>query len=268
MTTPRSAASYDTIPDYGALYDSVPAYGARGDTAFYTQLATNAGGPVLELGCGTGRILLSIARAGVPITGIDGSAEMLARLVVRLATEPADVRDRVVLHLGDASNFDLGTTFSLVIAPFRVLQHLTTLDEQLGCVRSVARHLAPGGQFVFDVFNPYFGMMVKDRSMEAEDTAAFTLPDGRTFRRMSRVPRVDFTEQLSEIELIYYLTNPGASEPQRFVQRFDMRWYVRAELVHLLARAGLTVRDVRGNFDGSVLTDASPEQVVFAVKDT
>ena len=267
MTTPHSAASYDAIPDFGALYDSVPAYGARGDTAFYTQLATNVGGPVLELGCGTGRILLSIARAGVSITGIDGSAEMLARLGTKLEAEPAEVRERVTFRRGDSSDFDLGTTFSLIIAPFRVLQHLTTLDEQLGCVMSVARHLAPGGQFVFDVFNPNFEMMVQDRSSESEDTPAYSLPDGRTFRRTARVPNRSFTQQVSEIELIYYLTAAGESEPKRYVQRFDMSWYQRAELVHLLARAGLTVQDVRGDFDGSQLTDASPEQIVFAVKD-
>ncbi|MEO8338008.1 MAG: class I SAM-dependent methyltransferase [bacterium] len=267
MTTPNSAASYDDIADYGELYDSVPAYGARGDIAFYTRLAVELGGPVLELGCGTGRTLLPIARAGVDITGVDGSSEMLARLDAKLSAEPRVVRDRVTLQHGDASNFDLDRTFSLVVAPFRVMQHLTTLDAQLGCAQSVARHLAPGGQFVFDVFNPNFEIILRDRSAESEDTPAFTLPDGRTFRRMVRVPRVDFTQQASEIELIYYVTAAGESEAHRSVQRFTMRWYVRAELVHLLARAGLTVRDIRGDFDGSTLTDASPEQVVFAVKD-
>jgi SAM-dependent methyltransferase len=266
MKTPRSAVSYDSIPDFGALYDSVPAYGTRGDTAFYTQLAKDSGGPVLELGCGTGRISLSIARAGVPITGIDGSTEMLARLEAKLAAGLPAVRERVTYHHADASNFDLGTTFPLVIAPFRVLQQLTTLDEQLGCVMSVVRHLAPGGQFVFDVFNPHFAMFVRDRSAEAEDTPAFMLPDGRTLRRTARIPRVNYVDQLSETELIYYITAAGQAEPQRYVQRFDMKWYLRAELVHLLARAGLTVRDVRGDFDASPLTDQSNEQIFFAVK--
>ena len=266
MTTPHSAASYDAIPDFGALYDSVPAYGTRGDTAFYTKLAKDVGGPVLEVGCGTGRILLAMARAGVTVTGIDGSHEMLDRLAAKLERESAEVRERVTYHHGDASDFGLGAIFPLVVAPFRVLQQLTTLDEQLGAVMSVARHLVPGGQFVFDVFNPHFDMLVRDRTAEAEDTPAFTLPDGRTFRRTSRVPRMRFTEQLAETELIYYLSAPGESEAKRFVQRFDMRWYVRGELVHLLARGGLTVRDVYGDFDGSKLTDQSPEQVVFAVK--
>ena len=266
MTTPHSAASYDDIPDFGLLYDSVPAYGTRGDTAFYTRLAKDVDGPVLEIGCGTGRILLAMARAGVTVTGIDGSHEMLERLAAKLERESPEVRERVTYHHGDASDFDLGATFPLVIAPFRVLQQLTTLDEQLGAVISVARHLAPRGQFVFDVFNPHFDMLVRDRSAEAEDTPAFALTDGRTFRRTARVPRIRFADQLAETELIYYLTAPGESEPQRFVQRFDMRWYLRSELVHLLARAGLAVRDVWGDFDGSALTDASPEQIFFAVK--
>jgi hypothetical protein len=77
---------------------------------------------------------------------------------------------------------------------------------------------------------------------------------------------VRWTEQVSETELIYYVTEPGESEPRRFVQRFDMRWYLRAELIHLLARAGFSVQTINGDFDASALTDESPEMVVVAVK--
>jgi hypothetical protein len=82
----------------------------------------------------------------------------------------------------------------------------------------------------------------------------------------ARIPRVRWTEQVSETELIYYVTEPGESEPRRFVQRFDMRWYLRAELIHLLARAGFSVQTINGDFDASALTDESPEMVVVAVK--
>jgi SAM-dependent methyltransferase len=264
MTTPRSAASYDAIPDFGTLYDSVPAYGLRRDIGFYTATAAATGGPVLELGCGTGRILLSIARSGVATTGLDGSGEMLARLEVKLAAELPSTREHVTTQRADVTEFDLGRTFPLIIAPFRVFQQLTTIDEQLGCLESVARHLAPGGQFVFDVFNPYFDALVKDRSVEFDDTPEFTLDDGRTFRRTARVPRVRWTEQVSETELIYYLSD--GLKQTRYVQTFDMRWYLRAELVHLLARVGLIVREIHGDFDRSALTDTSPEQVVVAEK--
>jgi SAM-dependent methyltransferase len=257
---------YDDVPEHGLLYDGVPAYGARGDVAFYVEEASRAGGPVLELGCGTGRVLLPTARAGVTIAGLDGSAAMLARCREKLAAEPAAVRERVALHRRDARDFDLGATFALVTAPFRVFQHLVRVDEQLRCLASVARHLAPGGRLVFDVFNPHFAAMTADRSAESEDTPETPLPGGRTLRRAVRIPRVRWTEQVSEVELVYYVGDGRGAPPARHVQAFDMRWYVPAELEHLLARAGFRVEAVYGAFDRSPLTDASPEQVVCAVR--
>jgi SAM-dependent methyltransferase len=262
------------LPDIGLLYDALRGYQERADVAFYVEEAARARGPVLEVGCGTGRILLPTARAGATIVGVDASTAMLARCRERLAAEPEAVRARVSLHHADARALDLGATFALVTAPFRVLQHLVTVDDQLRCLTSVARHLAPpgrgrgqaGGRFVFDVFNPHYPAMVADRSAESEDTAETALPDGRTLRRTVRVPRVRWTEQVSEIELIYYVAERAGAPPARHVQAFDMRWYVPAELVHLLARAGLRVEAVYGAFDRSPLTDASPEQVVCAVR--
>jgi SAM-dependent methyltransferase len=264
MTTPPSAKSYDAIPDFGLLYDGVPLYAARRDVGFYVEQARAAGGDVLELGCGTGRVLLPMARAGATVTGLDGSSEMLARCRTKLAAEPEPSRARVTLVAGDATDFDLGRTFRLVVAPFRILQQLVTVEEQLGCVASVARHLEPGGRFVFDVFNPSFAAMTADRSAEREETPEQPLADGRAFRRAVRIPRVRWTDQVSETELIYYVADRPGAPPRRYVHAFDMRWFLRAELVHLLARVGLRVRAVLGDFDGSPLTDGAPEQVVIA----
>ena len=260
-------APYD-LAEIGLLYDALPVYGARPDIAFYVEEATRAGGPVLEVGCGTGRILLPTARAGVPITGVDASAPMLARCRERLAAEPDDVRARVALHHADARDFTLegAGTFALVTAPFRVVQHLVTIDDQLRFLAAAARHLAPRGRLVFDVFNPSFAAMLADRSAEREDTPETPLPDGRTLRRAARVPRVRWTEQVNEVELIYYVAERPGAPPARHVQAFDMRWYLRAELEHLLARAGFRVEVVYGGFDRSPLADDSPEQVVCAVR--
>jgi SAM-dependent methyltransferase len=256
------AASYDAIPDYGALYDSVPAYVARPDVDFWVAEAARAGGPVLELGCGTGRVLLPVARAGVAVAGLDASDEMLGRCRAKLAAEDEATRARVTLHRGDVRDFALGTTFAAVIAPFRIVQHLVTIDDQLRCLACVARHLPPGGRFVFDVFNPNYAAMASDRSAEAEDSSA-VLPDGRTMRRTIRIPRVRWTDQVTEAELIYYVESPGAA-PVRHVHAFEMRWYVPAELVHLLARAGFAVRATYGDYARSPLTDDAPELIVCA----
>ena len=255
---------YDITRDFGVLYDAVPAYVARPDVAFYVARAREASGAILDLGCGTGRILLPIARAGAAVTGIEPSAAMLAHCRAKVAAEPAEVRERVTLHRHDARDFDLGMTFALIVAPFRVLQHLVTMEDQLRCVRSVTRHLAPGGRFIFDVFNPQFHLLTSARTEETEETPELPLPDGRTLRRAFRVARVRWIEQVSEVELIYYVTDRPGEPPQRHVQQFDMRWYLHAELVHLLARAGLRATTVLGNFDGSALVDGAPEQIVIA----
>jgi SAM-dependent methyltransferase len=257
---------YDAIPNFGLLYDSVPLYAARKDVAFYVEEATRVRGPVLELGCGTGRILLPLARAGCTVVGVDSSRHMLARCRDKLAAEPAALRERVTLHEGDVRDFDVtkGATFPLVIAPFRVLQHLTTIAEQVACLATVVRHLAPGGRFIFDVFNPHFDKLTAADGVEREDTPEQSLPDGRSFRRAARVTRVRWVDQVSEIELIYYVSPRPGAPAERFVQAFDMRWYLPTELLHLLSRAGFRVYAVYGDFARGPLVDGSPELIVCA----
>lgn len=252
------ASSYDAIPDFGLLYDHVPLYRERTDVGFYVEEASAVRGPVLEIGCGTGRILLPIARAGTTIVGLDGSTQMLERCREHLAREPAEVRQRVTLHQRDMQDVDLGITFPLIIAPFRVFQHLTTIEAQLRFLATVMRHLTPGGRFVFDVFNPRFAVLVGADGVEREDTPETRLPDGRTFHRSYRIARVRWVDQVSESELIYYV------DGTRYVQAFEMRWFLPAELQHLLVRAGFRVRQVYGDFARGPLVDGAPEQVAVA----
>lgn len=255
------ASSYDTIPDFGLLYDSVPLYAARTDVGFYVDDAKAAGGRVLEVGCGTGRILLPIARAGCAITGIDGSKQMLERCRLNLAAEPDAVQSRIQLAQHDMRDFSLAEKFALIIAPFRVVQHLTTMDDQLQFLATVARHLAPQGRLVFDVFNPRFDILVGADGVEREDTPEQRLPDGRTFHRAYRIARVRWIDQVSEAELVYYV------DGKRYVQAFEMRWYLAAELRHLLARAGFRVREMYGDFARGPVVDGCPEIVVVAERD-
>lgn len=250
--------------EISGLYDSVPLYAARPDVQFYVEEARSAGGNVLEIGCGTGRVLIPTARAGVTIDGVDASSEMLGVCAERLASEPPEVRDRVTLHEGDGRELDLGKKFRIVTAPFRVMQHQVTIDDQLRFLGSVKRHLDRRGKFVFDVFKPNFAALVAADGIEREDTPTTALPDGRSFRRAARVRRVRFVEQVSEVEIIYYVSDARGKPEKRFGQAFDMRWYLRDELVHLLARAGFRVRDLYGDLERSPLTDASSEMIVVA----
>ncbi len=131
------------IDEYGAAadyYDYVPAYAERSDVAFFVDMARDSGGPVLELGCGTGRVLLPTARAGIAITGLDLSPGMLRILRGRLAAEPPDVQARVRLVEGDMRSFDLGQTVRPGHPP---LPAVPAPDHRRGGAGVPRRHPAP-----------------------------------------------------------------------------------------------------------------------------
>ncbi len=134
------------------LYDAI--YADRDDIGFWQALAADANGPVLELGCGTGRVLLPLARAGLEITGLDFSAAMLARCRARLGAEPPEVRGRVRLVEADMTSFDLGRRFAAITCPFGGFQQLRTVEQQLACLDRCREHLLPGGTLVLDLPNP------------------------------------------------------------------------------------------------------------------
>ena len=255
--------AYDDLEEIGLLYDHVTLYRSRPDVDFYVEEARSTGGKVLELGCGTGRILIPVARLGSEITGLDRSPRMLAQCRARLEEESQEVRDKVKLVRADMRDFNLGARFSIITIPFRPLQHLMSVSEQVATLKAAHRHLEPGGLLVFDVFNPKIQYLLEDRTAEREDTPEVALPDGRTFRRTGRVTAVHIADQYSEVELIYYVREADGTT-RRLVQDFLMRWYWRYELEHLLARCSFRVKAVFGDFNRSPLTDVSPEMIFIA----
>jgi len=259
-------ANYDAHSEIGELYDHVPAYRDRKDVAFYLDLCRAAPGEVLELGCGTGRLLVPAAAAGCTITGLDGSVSMLERCRAKLRTLPADARNRVTLVEAEMAGFSLGRTFALATVPFRPFQHLVSVAEQLSFLACVHRHLEPGGKLALDVFHPHLTTLASDVDpQEIEDTPEVELGSGRRMRRAFRNVAKRRAEQTNDIELIYYVTD-SAGVTTRIVQAFPMRYFFRYELEHLLARAGFEVAEFFGNFDRSPFADSSPEMIVIAVR--
>lgn len=257
------ADTYDSLEDLGLLYDHVAGYHERGDIGFYVEEAARVDGPILELASGTGRVLIPVARTGKRIVGVERSRKMLDRCREKVTAEPAAVRNRIVLHEADMRDFALDERFSAAIIPFRPMQHLSSIDDQLSCLDAVRRHLVPGGRVIFDVFNPDLKRMVSPATDEFEDTPETPLPNGATFRRTGRVVAVHRLAQVSDLELIYYVTSPSG-EQERRVHAFQMRWFFPLELEHLLARAGFAIEAMYGDFDRSQLVDRSPEIIVVA----
>lgn len=131
------------------------AVGVPRDLGFYTELAASGGGPVLELGGGTGRLTLPIARRGTAVTAVELDPGMLAQLRSKLALEDAAVRARVDLVEADAVTLDLGDRrFARVLMPFNFLMLLTERAAQQDALRAAAAHLAPDGLLALDVMNP------------------------------------------------------------------------------------------------------------------
>jgi SAM-dependent methyltransferase len=236
---------------YDAAYATLPTLGA--DIGFYRQLARGAGGPALELGCGTGRVLLALVGDGRECTGLDASREMLD--VLRRKASGAAVR----LEHADMRDFDLGgARFGLVYSAFRAFQHLQSVDDQLRCLACVRRHLVPGGTFAFDVFNPRLERMAADEEDETEDLRFEQ--NGEQVVRYAHVVRHRATQSM-RVTFRYERHRDGARVGNETTS-FRMRWFWRYELEHLMARAGFADVRIVGDFDGSPITRDSPSYIV------
>jgi SAM-dependent methyltransferase len=256
-------ADYAFVAD---LYDYVTPYAARPDVDFFVAAAREAGGPVLEVGCGTGRVLIPTAQAGVPVTGIDLSTHMLAVCRERLAGEPQEVQARVTLAEADMRDFDLGRQFALATLPFRPFQHLTTVADQMACLETIHDHLQPGGRLILDIFNPKLEALTSDNvGVEEPLDEDFELPDGRRVRRSQRVNGRDHFQQVLDLELIYDVTYPDGRE-ERLVHAFLMRYLFRFEAEHLLARCGFTVESLYAGYDKSPYGSTYPGELIFVVR--
>lgn len=260
------AGGYETYAFIADLYDHVVPYRERPDINFYVQAAQESGGTVLEVGCGTGRVLIPTARAGVEIVGLDLSEHMLAVCRARLAQESQAVRARARLLQADMRSFDLERTFPLVTVPFRPFQHLLTVADQLACLACIHRHLADDGRLILDLFNPSIDALARDDlGEERGEEPEFTVPDGRRVVRRHRIVARDRFNQINQTELIYDVTHPDGRQ-ERLVHAFPMRYLFRFEAEHLLARAGFAVEHLYAGYDRSPYGSAYPGELIFVAR--
>ena len=262
------AGRYDEYAVTADLYDHVEPYRDRPDIAFFVEAASKAGSPVLEVGCGTGRVLIPTARAGVDIVGLDVSPRMLAVCRQRLRDEPEAVQSKVRLVQADMRKFDLGRAFTLVTIPFRPFQHLLTVQDQLSCLENIRRHLVDGGTLILDVFNPSLEFLVnRPVGEEIAEEPEFNMPDGRRVIRRHRIVAHDRFTQVDDFELIYCVKHPDGRE-ECLIHAFRMRYLFRFEAEHLLARAGFAVEHLYAGYDKSEYGSSYPGELVFVARKT
>ena len=235
------------------FYDWLARFTAPGDLPFYRRLRRAHPGPLLELGCGTGRVCLALAAEGAEVSGIDRSTALLERARARardLAPPPRLLR-------ADIRGFDLRRTFDLLLLPYNTLNHLIDgpdLADALGCIR---RHMHAESRLVIDTFNPDLDALHADGSRE---------------QRLLEFPRQHDGVPISLLETAAY---------DRVAQVYDSRWrfcepdgrlwfsdririrvYFPQEIDQLLWLQGLRIEAKYGDYDGRLFGADSPKQLL------
>ena len=248
------------------LYDTVTPETFHGDVEWYRRQAQECGGPVLELGAGTGRITLALARDGVLIYALDTHRDMLAALQRKVADQPKELRERVVPLEGDMRAFRLEARFALIIAPFRVLLHNLTEDDQLSCFHRVREHLRPGGRFAFNVFHPSLEYMAQHSGALAgvwRWAGTFQHHDGGCVVR-SEANRYDTVRKRVHSQHRYEEYGPDGILKKTFLHRLELSYLYPADIQRLLAGAGFRSVRIAGGFDGRPFERDTDELVVEA----
>jgi SAM-dependent methyltransferase len=257
-------SAYQTA-ELAAIYDAV--YASCEDAGFWTSLAAEVGGgPLLELGCGTGRVLLPLARAGYEVVGIDASASMLDFCRERLRTEPSEVTQRVGLIQADMTEFSLGTRFAGIFCTFNSFHHLRTVEQQLACLERCRRHLLPDGALVLDLFNPDPEPDATEGSEPGDaDTIAETAEwtGGRRVRKWMSACNYNRPLQCNECEMTYEVIEADGTTRQ-LKETFPLRLIYRYELQHLLARCGFEIITTYGDYQLSPFAEDSLGMIVVA----
>jgi SAM-dependent methyltransferase len=240
------------------LYDLFP---FDRDIGLYLDVAAREGGRILELACGTGRVLVPLAEAGNHVTGVDASPHMLARASAKLAAGP-EAAKRARLVQGDFLSFDLGESFDAAIVAVRSFSYVTEPEDQLATLLRIARHLRPGGVLALDLLNPSNEWVGQPSGSMRQDLFA-ELPDGGFVSRTETAVSTDRARQVRVIRSAYEIAAGDGTVVKRVVE-WPFRYTYRFEAEHLLARGGFDVEAVSGGYEGEPFTGESDTMLLLA----
>lgn len=251
------SAFYTTVARF---YDSENA-DKIDDLAMYSRLAAECEGEILDIGCGTGRVLLHLAQAGCRVHGIDNNRAMLDRLDAKMQQLP-QLRHLVTCVHGDSLKYQWDRKFGLILLTYNALMHFHELEAQIALLTRLRACLAEGGRLVIDLPNaaPAFA---------AEDSDALTFERSFLDREtghlvmLQSITYLDRAAQILTVEWIYDEID-GSGAVRRLVAPHSLRYFFLPELRHLLERAGFTVRTVYGDPDEAPYDADSERMIVHA----
>lgn len=241
-----------------ALYDLEYAH-QTDDIAFYVGVSRRSRGPVLELGCGNGRITVPIARHGVEVHGVDVSEAMLTALNRRLRAESDAVRLRVRVSRGDFREIDAQGRYALVIWPFNAMHHCESAADVRAVLERARAALRPGGAIYMDCYLPDYSLYSR-------------APDGRYEERTFKDPRDGhplvswesgrWDPDTRVHHVIYVYQRVDGTEDR---VELALRMFERVELEAIIASAGLTITWQSSDFHGGAMTARSLKWVIQLV---
>lgn len=235
----------DAIYRDGAHYDRL--FG-RGYAEFWLSQAKISGGPILELGCGTGKLSIALSEAGFSVAGVDNSPALLQFA--------ASKSDDVLWIEGDMRSFNLNERFALIMLPSNNLGHLHTPQDFEGCIGSVKRHLQPEGVFVIDVFVPNLKLLLRDREEEYV-LGEYDSPDGQGRVRVMARSHYESTTQIVRTTTIRKISG----QPD-LVGSLDLKMYFPRELEALVRCNGLRIAARYGGHAGEPFDERSRFQIL------
>ncbi len=245
-----TALTYENIYDF--LHETV------NDLSFYLEELEDAGS-ILELGCGTGRIMVPLLKAGRNVSGLDVSRDMLSILEKKLEEEPPNQAHET--FEGDMRHFELGKSYAAVIIPFNTFLYMDSFESQSSCLTAIHRHLDDGGKLLIDISNPLF--ILKDRQ------------EGVLFHDFTKIhPRrqsiINFSTTYYYEENCFYwyqfIEEIAQSGVAKMVRHMKLRALFQTEMEVLAKTHGFEVGNIYGSYDRGKAEKNSPHLIFVLSK--
>lgn len=224
----------------------------QNDIPFYLEEAKAGGGPVLELGCGTCRLLIPLLSTGFDVNGLDASTAMLEVARQKRERLPAEAAKRLHLHHGDMREFSLGQQFGSIFIAFRSFQHLLTPEAQRRSLVCVGRHLAANGKAIINLFDPRYDLILPGRQESVRLPANVIHPVSGNRVLVETLERVnDPLNQTFKERWRFTETDANGEVVCQEEEYFELRWTFRYEMRHLVESCGLAVEAEYSDFQRS-----------------
>lgn len=252
---PKTRSLYDDAWYYDLILGK---YAAGPVLEFYLRQIARFGQPVLELACGTGRFTVPLAQAGLNIIGLDISGHMLDMAERKAAERGIDVR----FVQGDIRDFDLNQQFRFIFIPTQSLSHLHDREEIEKCFSCVKKHLADGGRFLIELFNPSLELLnreAKRRYFVGE------YEDREGEQRITVTEEVEYNAATQINHIVWYCQREKDQEETALT--FEMRQFFPREIDALLAYNGFSVDEKYGDYGEGVFSSTSPKQLIVCRAD-